>query len=148
MAFRRRSLRSFQVLLLQRGNAAFAAWTASSRPSLWVSVTLASSSPVTGSEIFIDLEELILWPFTIFGNPADRRAFFSACSRLGWGIDGGVAFEFIQSVLSASCYEGASLRVANPEALDKVQVRLERVQSVRRDQSASQRIPRSLLSIM
>src|SRR4029077_6294615 len=89
MAFARRSLRSFQVLLLQRGNAAFAAWTAWSRPSFWVSVTLASSSPVTGSEIFIVLEESILWPFTIFGNPAVRRAFVSACSRLGWGIDGG-----------------------------------------------------------
>src|SRR6201985_1513163 len=89
MAFLRRSLRSFQVLLLHKGNAAFAAWTACSRPSFWVSVTLASSSPVTGSEIFIDLEELILWPFTIFGNPAVRRALFSACSRLGWGIDGG-----------------------------------------------------------
>src|SRR4029077_4954767 len=85
MAFERRSLRSFQVLLLQRGNAAFAAWTAWSRPSFWVSVTLASSSPVTGSEIFIVLEESILWPFTIFGNPAVRRAFVSACSRLGWG---------------------------------------------------------------
>src|SRR6478609_10711400 len=85
MAFARRSLRSFQVLLLQRGNAAFAAWTAWSRPSFWVSVTLASSSPVTGSEIFIVLEESILWPFTIFGNPAVRRAFVSACSRLGWG---------------------------------------------------------------
>src|SRR5580692_5356632 len=96
MAFRRRSPRSFQVLLLQRGNAAFAACTAWSRPSLWVSVTLASSSPVTGSEIFIDLEELILWPFTIFGNPAVRRALFSACSRLGWGIDGRVPFDFIQ----------------------------------------------------
>src|ERR1700751_263665 len=86
MAFRRRSLRSFQLLLLQRGNAAFAAWTALSRPSFWVSVTLASSSPVTGSEIFIDLEESILLPSTIFGNPAVRRALFSACSRLGWGI--------------------------------------------------------------
>src|SRR4029077_9814480 len=91
MAFARRSLRSFQVLLLQRGNAAFAAWTAWSRPSFWVSVTLASSSPVTGSEIFVVLEESILWPFTMFGNPAVRRALFSACSRLGWGIDGGAA---------------------------------------------------------
>src|ERR1700756_2204933 len=98
MAFRRRSLRSFQVLLLQRENAAFAAWTAWSRPSLWVSVTLASSPPVTGSEIFIFLEESILWPFTIFGNPAIRRAFFSACSRLGWGIDGRAPFDFIQKV--------------------------------------------------
>src|ERR1700755_3026331 len=100
MAFRRRSLRSLHVLLLQRGNAAFAAWTARSRPSFWVSVTLASSSPVTGSEILIDLEELILWPFTIFGNPAARRALFSACSRLGWGIEGEAAFKFIQKVLS------------------------------------------------
>src|SRR5271169_2060295 len=82
MAFARRSLRSFHVLLLQRGNAAFAAWTALSRPSFWVSVTFASSSPVTGSEIFIALEESILWPFTIFGDPAVRRAIFSACSRL------------------------------------------------------------------
>src|ERR1700741_525415 len=96
MAFRRRSLRSFQVFLLQAGNAAFAAWTAWSRPSFWVSVTLASSSPVTGSEIFIRLEESILWPFTTFGNPAVRRALLTACSRLGWGIDGGVAFEFIR----------------------------------------------------
>src|SRR5246500_2341279 len=92
IAFRRRSLRSFQVLLLQRGNAAFAAWTAWSRPSFRVLVTLASSSPVTGSEIFIVLKESILWPFTIFGNPAVRRAFFRACSRLGWGIDGGATF--------------------------------------------------------
>src|SRR5712672_3054291 len=89
MALARRSLRPFQVLLLQWGNAAFAAWTAWSRPSFWVSVTLASSSPVTGSEIFISLEEPILWPFTTFGNPAVRRALFSACSRLGWGIGGG-----------------------------------------------------------
>src|ERR1700730_15641422 len=96
MAFARRSLRSFQVLLLQRGNAAFAAWTAWSRPSFWVSVTHASSSPVTGSEIFISLRESILWPFTIFGNPAVRRALFSACSRLRWGIDGEAAFEIIQ----------------------------------------------------
>src|SRR5258708_343880 len=95
MAFARRSLRSFQVLLPQRGNAAFAAWTAWSRPAFWVSVTLASSSPVTGSEIFIRLEESILWPFTIFGNPAVRRALFNACSRLGWGIDREAAFEFI-----------------------------------------------------
>src|ERR1700751_11570 len=29
-------------------------------------------------------------------KPAIRRAFSSACSRLGWGIDGGVAFEFIR----------------------------------------------------
>src|SRR5689334_15395215 len=92
MAFARRSLRSFQVLLLQRGNAAFAAWTACSRPSFWVSVTRASSSPVTGSEIFIVLEESILSPFTIFGNPSVRRALFRACLRLGWGIDGGLAF--------------------------------------------------------
>src|SRR5882724_13050031 len=98
MAFPRRSLRSFQVLLLQWGNAAFAAWTASSRPSFWVSVTLASSSPVTGSEIFISLEESILWPFTMFGNPAVRRALFSACSRLGWGIDG-------RAVVSPSRFE-------------------------------------------
>src|SRR4029077_11358621 len=98
MAFERRSLRSFQVLLLQRGNAAFAAWTAWSRPSFWVSVTLASSSPVTGSEIFIVLKESILWPFTIFGNPAVRRAFVSACSRLGWGIDGVPSFR--QAVLN------------------------------------------------
>src|SRR5258708_36057266 len=100
MALARRSLRSFHALLLQWGNAAFAAWTAWSRQSFWVSVTLASSSPVTGSEIFIRLEESILWPFTIFGNPAVRRALFSACSRLGWGIDGEAAFEFIQKVLS------------------------------------------------
>src|ERR1700730_16611879 len=98
MAFRRRSLRSFQVFLLQAGNAAFAAWTAWSRPSFWVSVTLACSSPVTGSEISIRLEESILWPFTIFGNPAVRRALFSACSRLGWGIDEG-------AVLSPSRFE-------------------------------------------
>src|SRR5882757_2985755 len=109
MAFARRSLRPFQVLLLQRGNAAFAAWTAWSRPSFWVSVTRASSSPVTGSEIFIVLEESILWPFTIFGNPAPRRAFFSACWRLGWGINGGCAFEFILKVLSSSRYEGRLL---------------------------------------
>src|ERR1700756_2449887 len=96
MAFARRSLRSFQVLLLQRGNAAFAAWIACSRPAFWVSVTLASSSPVTGSEIFIHLEESTLWPFTIFGNPAVRRACFSACTRLGWAIDAGAVFEFIQ----------------------------------------------------
>src|SRR6476660_4879822 len=89
MAFARRSLRSFQVLLLQRGNAAFAAWTAWSRPSFWVSATLASSSPVTGSEIFISLEESILWPFTMFGNPAVKRAFFRVGLRLGWGIEGG-----------------------------------------------------------
>src|SRR6266850_4702750 len=89
MAFARTSLRSFQDLLLQWGNAAFAAWIAWSRPSFWVSATLASSSPVTGSEIFISVEESILWPFTTFGNPAVRRALFSACSRLGWGIDGG-----------------------------------------------------------
>src|SRR5260370_34107665 len=89
MALARRSLRSFQVLLLQRGNDAFAAWTAWSRPSFWVSVTLASSSPVTGSEIFISLEESILWPFTTFGNSTGRRALFSACSRLGWGINVG-----------------------------------------------------------
>src|ERR1700730_16438807 len=127
MAFARRSLRSLQVLLLQRGNAAFAAWTPWSRPSFRVSVTLASSSPVTGSEIFIGLEESILWPFTIFGKPAVRRALFSACSRLGWGIDGGAAFEFIQKVLSPSRYEGASSCVANPEVLDKLQVRVERV---------------------
>src|ERR1700733_886952 len=100
MASRRRSLRSFQVLLLQRGKAAFAAWTAWSRPAFSVSVTLASSSPVTGSEICIRFEESIRWPFTIFGNPAVRRALFSARSRLGWAIDGRVAFEFIQKVLS------------------------------------------------
>src|SRR6201987_4272341 len=98
MPFARRSLRSFQVLLLQRGNAAFAARTAWSRPSFWVSVTLASSSPVTGSEILIRLEESILWPFTIFRNPAVRRALFSACSRLGWGIDERAPFDFIQKV--------------------------------------------------
>src|SRR5882762_3548074 len=98
MAFARRSLRSFQVLLLQRGNAAFAAWTAWSRLSFWVSVTLARSSPVTGSEIFIVHEESILWPFTIFGNPAVRRAFFSACSRLGWGIDGRAALAIAPTV--------------------------------------------------
>src|SRR6185295_7789014 len=98
MALARSSLRSFQVLLLQRGNAALAAWTAWSRPSFWVSATLASSSPVTGSEIFISPEESILWPFTTFGNPAVRRALFSACSRLGWGIDGG-------AVLSPSRFE-------------------------------------------
>src|SRR5258706_12854267 len=92
MAFARRSLRSFQVLLLQRGNAVFAAWTAWSRPSFWVSVTLASSSPVTGSEIFTVLEGSILWPFTIFGNPAVRRALFRACLRLGWVMDKGAAF--------------------------------------------------------
>src|SRR6266550_6810603 len=108
MALARSSLRSFQVLLLQRGNAALAAWTARSRPSFWVSDTLASSSPVTGSEIFIDLKESILLPFTIFGNPAVKRALFSACSRLGWGIDGGAGFEFIQKVLSPSRYEGRS----------------------------------------
>src|SRR5712675_1344635 len=117
MALARRSLRSFQVLLLQRGNAAFAAWTACSRPSFWVSVTLASSSPVAGSKIFIRLEVSILWPFTIFGNPAVRRALFSACSRLGWGIacsrlgrgiDREAAFEFIRKVLSPNRYEGAS----------------------------------------
>src|ERR1700740_2875483 len=102
MAFARRSLRSFQVLPLQRGNAAFAAWIACSRPAFWVSVTLASSSPVTGSEIFIRLEESILWPFTIFGNPAVRRALFSACSRLGWGIDRETEFEFIKTILSSS----------------------------------------------
>src|SRR5258708_40148013 len=96
MAFRRRSLRSLQVFLLQAGNAAFAASTARSRPSFWVSDTLASSSPVTGSEIFIDFKESILLPFTIFGNPALRRAFFSACSRLGWGIDERAPFDFIQ----------------------------------------------------
>src|ERR1700722_8329781 len=96
MAFRRISLRSLQVLLLQAGNAAFAASTARSRPSFWVSGTLASSSPVTGSKIFISLKESILWPFTIFGNPAVRRALFRACSRLGWGIDGEAAFDFIQ----------------------------------------------------
>src|ERR1700729_844419 len=96
MPLARRSLRSFQVLLLQWGNAAFAAWTAWSRPSFWVSVTLASSSPVTGSEILISLEEWILWPFTMFGNPAVRRALFSARSRLGWVIDGSAAFAFIQ----------------------------------------------------
>src|SRR5580704_15731128 len=96
MALARRSLRSLQVLLLQSGNAALAAWTAWSRPSFRVSVTLASSSPVTGSEIFISLEESILWPFTTFGNPAVRRALFSARSRLGWDIDGGAAFKFIQ----------------------------------------------------
>src|SRR5258705_12184304 len=100
MAFARTSLRSFQVVLLQRGNAAFAAWTARSRPSFWVSATLASSSPVTGSEIFISLEESILCPFTTFGNPAVRRALFRACSRLGWGIDGGTAHKSIQKVLS------------------------------------------------
>src|ERR1700722_11606920 len=122
MAFRRRSLRSFHVLLLQRGNAAFAAWTAWSRPSFWVSVTLASSSPVTGSEILIRLEEAILWPFTIFGNPAVRRALFSACARLGWGIDGRAALEFIQKILSSSRYEGASCCVANPEVVDKLPV--------------------------
>src|ERR1700733_6268724 len=96
MAFRRRSLRSFQVLRLQRGNAAFAARTACSRPSFWLSVTLARSSPVTASGLFTDLEEFTLRPFTMFGNPAVRRAFFSACSRLGWGIDGRVPFDFIQ----------------------------------------------------
>src|SRR6201997_5681767 len=96
MALASTALRSFQVLLLQWGNAAFAARTAWSRPSFWVSVTLASSSPVTGSEIFIALEESILWPFTIFGNPAVRRALFSACTRLGWAIDAGAVFEFIQ----------------------------------------------------
>src|SRR6185295_17613293 len=90
MALARSSLRSFQVLLLQRGNAALAAWTAWSRPSFWVSATLASSSPVTGSEIFISPEESILRPFTILGNPAVRRALLRACLRLGWGIDGGV----------------------------------------------------------
>src|SRR5580704_7775260 len=95
MAFARMSLRSFQVLLLQKENARFAAWTAWSRPFFWVSVRLASSSPVTGSKIFIRLEELILWPFTIFGKPAVRRAFLSACSRLEWGIDREAAFEFI-----------------------------------------------------
>src|ERR1700722_1686558 len=104
MAFRRRSLRSFQVLPLQLGNAAFAAWTARSRPSFWVLGTLASSSPVTGSEIFICLEEPILWPFTTFGNPAVRRAFFSARSRLGWDIDGGAAFKFIQRSFRHACF--------------------------------------------
>jgi len=84
MAFVRRSLRSFQVLLLQRGNAAFAAWTAWSRPSFWVSVTLASSSPVTGSEIFIVLEESILWPFTIFGEPRGQTSLVLALAR-DWG---------------------------------------------------------------
>src|ERR1700719_4348799 len=103
MAFARRALRSFQVLLLQRGNAAFAAWTAWSRPSFWLSVTLASSSPVTGSEIFISLEESILWAFTIFGNPAVRRALFSACSRLCWGIDGGAAFTSYKSLFARAC---------------------------------------------
>src|ERR1700720_3049139 len=126
MAFRRRSLRSFQVLLLQRGNAAFAAWTARSRPSFWVSVTLASSSPVTGSEIFIGFKESILLPFTIFGNPAVRRAFFSACFRLGWGMGG----EFHLSsykILSSSRYEGTSSCVANSEVLNRPQVRVKRV---------------------
>src|SRR5580704_6684150 len=104
MAFRRRSLRSFQVFLLQAGNDAFAASAARSRPSFWVSDTLASSSPVTGSKIFIDFKESILLPFTIFGNPAVRRALFSACSRLEWGIDGRVPFVFIQKVLSSSRY--------------------------------------------
>src|SRR5882757_5490858 len=102
MAFARRSPRSFHVLLLQRGNAAFADRIAWSRPYFWVSVTLASSSPVTGSEIFIRLEESILWPFTIFGNPAVRRAFFSACSRLGWGIDGCGAFAIASDLLLAA----------------------------------------------
>src|SRR5271154_3309346 len=102
MALARSSLRSFQVFLLQRGNAAFAAWTAWSRPSIWVSVTFASSSPVTGSEIFISLEELIRWPFTTFGNPAVRRALLSACSRLGWGIGGRAVFGLIEKLLSPS----------------------------------------------
>src|ERR1700733_14119429 len=119
MAFARKSFRSFHVLLLQRGNAAFAAWTACSRPSFWVSVTLASSSPVAGSKIFIRLEVSILWPFTIFGNPALRRALFSACSRLGWGIDGRAPFDFMQKVLSSSRYERPPSSVANSEVLDK-----------------------------
>src|SRR6266478_2538513 len=104
MAFARRSLRSFQVLLLQRGNAAFAAWTAWSRPSFRVSFTLARFSPVTGSEIFIVLEESILRPFTIFGNPAVSRALFRAGLRSGWGIDGGAAFAITANLVRVAIF--------------------------------------------
>src|SRR5580692_6749578 len=61
-------------------------------------------------------------PFAVhyIRNPAVRRAFFSACSRLGWVIDGEAPFDFIQRSFHQAVYEGASSCVANPEVPDKL----------------------------